>query len=348
MRISLFLFITFAAAAQAPPPQQFAAIGDLRLENGQAIRDCRIGYRTFGTLNADRSNAVLFPTWFTGNSGQLADLAGPGKLIDTSRWFVIAVDALGNGVSSSPSNSRLQPRMRFPRFTIRDMVNSQHALLTKHLGIPGLRAVVGSSMGGMQAFEWIVAYPDFVEFAVPLVGSPQLTSYDLLLWETEQKAIELDPAWNKGEYRKPPAGAMRTVAGIHALAIGTPWRMVRNTPREKFPAFLAETENSALERFDANNWLRQLQAMIAHDVARAWGGDLAQAAARVRSRVLVVVGLKDHMVNPQPALVFARLLQAPTVEINSDCGHGAVGCEMAAVAPRVALFLEGKPLNQSR
>lgn len=348
MRISLFLFVTLAAAAQAPPPQHFASIGDLRLESGQVIRECRIGYRTFGALNADRSNAVLFPTWFTGNSAQLADLAGPGKLVDTARWFVIAVDALGNGVSSSPSNSRLQPRMRFPRFTIRDMVNSQHTLLTKHLGIQRLRAVVGSSMGGMQAFEWMVAYPDFVELAVPLVGTPQQTSYDLLLWGTEQKAIELDPAWNKGEYRKPPERAMRTVAGIHALAISTPTHRNRATPREAFPAYLAETEKTALERFDANNWIRQLQAMMSHDIARAWGGDLARAAERVRARALVVVALQDHMVNPQPALAFARLLQSPTVEINSDCGHGAVGCEMETVRPRVAAFLEGRSLEQAR
>lgn len=347
MRIAVTLFIAISAAAQAPP-QQLARIGDLRLESGEVIRDCRIGYRTFGTLNEDRSNAVLFPTWFTGKSEQIADSVGQGKLIDASRWYVIAVDALGNGVSSSPSNSRLQPRMRFPRFTIRDMVNAQHTLLTKTLGLKRLHAVAGISMGAMQVFEWVVAYPDFVKLAVPLVGTPQLTSYDLLLWNTELEAIELDPEWNKGEYKKQPARAMRTVAGIHALALNTPEHRVRTTPRDKFTEYREEIAKATLAREDANNWIRQLQAMIAHDVAKPWGGDLAQAASRVRARMLIVVGLQDHMVNPQPALAFARLLQAGTIEINSDCGHGAVGCEMGKVVSQMSLFLEGKSLEQAR
>lgn len=347
MRIAVTLFIAISAAAQAPP-QQLARIGDLRLESGEVIRDCRIGYRTFGTLNEDRSNAVLFPTWFTGKSEQIADSVGQGKLIDASRWYVIAVDALGNGVSSSPSNSRLQPRMRFPRFTIRDMVNAQHTLLTKTLGLKRLHAVAGISMGAMQVFEWVVAYPDFVKLAVPLVGTPQLTSYDLLLWNTEREAIELDPEWNKGEYKKQPARAMRTVAGIHALALNTPEHRVRTTPRGKFAEYREEIAKATLAREDANNWIRQLQAMIAHDVAKPWGGDLAQAASRVRARMLIVVGLQDHMVNPQPALAFARLLQAGTIEINSDCGHGAVGCEMGKVVSQMSLFLEGKSLEQAR
>lgn len=330
-----------AAAAQAPPPQRFAAIGGLKLESGEVIRDCRIGYRVFGTLDADRSNAVLVPTAFLSASADLAALAGPGKLLDTSRWYVIAVDALGNGVSSSPSNSRLQPRMRFPRFTIRDMVNSQHLVLTRHLGIPRLRAVVGISMGGMQAFEWIAAYPEFMQLAVPMLGTPRQTAYDLLLWDTQRKAIELDPAWNGGEYRAPPRRAMSAVTGIHLLAITTPRHRLQETPVENFPAWLAEVEKSNIERFDANNWLRQVQAMMAHDISKPYGGDMAGAAARVRARLLVVVGLQDQMVNPAPALEFARLTQADTIEINSPCGHGAVGCEMEMVRPRVARFLEG-------
>jgi homoserine O-acetyltransferase/O-succinyltransferase len=342
MRIIIVLLLAFVAAAQ-PPPQQFAQIGDLRLESGEVIRDCRIGYRTIGTLNADRSNAILFPTWFLGDSAQIAGLVGPGRLVDPARWHVIIVDALGNGVSTSPSNSKLQPRMRFPRFTIRDMVNSQHILLTKHLGIHRLRAVMGSSMGGMQAFEWIVGYPDFVEMAVPLVGTPQQTAFDLLFWSTEQKAIELDPAWKKGEYRRPPERAMRTVAAIHALAVTTPQHRNRLTPREKFPEYLAQLEKTALERFDANNWIRQVQAMMDHDIARHWGGDLAEAARRVRARAYIIVGLQDLMVNPQPALAFAPMIQAHTLELHSDCGHQAVGCEMEKVSPRIGRFLEGLP-----
>ncbi len=187
-----------------------------------------------------------------------------------------------------------------------------------------------------------VAYPEFMELAVPIAGTPRQTAYDLLLWDTERKVIELDPAWNRGEYKKPPVRAMRAVGGVHALALRTPERVVSETPAEMFPAWLARLEKSTIESFDANDWLRQLQAMMAHDISKRYGGDMAAAAARVRARLLVVVGLQDHMVNPQPALAFARLTQADTIEINSTCGHLSATCEMSQVAPRVARFLEGK------
>ncbi|MDT7777538.1 MAG: hypothetical protein QOC99_50, partial [Acidobacteriota bacterium] len=195
---SILLFLLMSAGVAAAQALKFAQLGDFRLESGDVLRDCRIGYRTFGALNADRSNAILFPTWASGTTEQLMSNFGPGRLVDTSKFYVIAVDALGNGVSSSPSNSTRQPRMKFPRFTVRDMVNSQHELLTKVLGISHLKAVLGISMGGMQTFQWIVAYPDFMDCGVPVVGSPRLAPYDLLDWQTQIDAIMNDPGWQNG------------------------------------------------------------------------------------------------------------------------------------------------------
>ena len=167
-------------------------------------------------------------------------LVGPGKLVDSSKYYVILVDALGNGISTSPSNSRTQPHMKFPKFGIRDMVNSQHQMLTEILHINHLKAVIGISMGGMQTFQWMVSYPDFMDKAIPIVGSPRLAPFDLVLWQTENDAIMGDPAWKNGEYTEQPALAV--LAGLEGLAIETPDKFNQDTTREKLPGMVREDQ----------------------------------------------------------------------------------------------------------
>jgi homoserine acetyltransferase len=132
---------------------------------------------------------------------------------------------------------------------------------------------------------------------------------------------------------------MRTVAHIHALALETPTYRVRITQPGEFHKFLTTTEQNTIRGFDSNNWVRQLEAMLTHDVSKSFGGDMQRAAAAVKARVLVIVGLQDHMVNPQPALTFARLLQARTLELDSDCGHLITNCETQKIDAAVARFL---------
>jgi homoserine O-acetyltransferase len=332
---SILLFLLMSAGVAAAQELKFAQLGDFRLESGDVLRDCRIGYRTFGALNADRSNAILFPTWASGTTEQLMSNFGPGRLVDTSKFYVIAVDALGNGVSSSPSNSTRQPRMKFPRFTVRDMVNSQHELLTKVLGISHLKAVLGISMGGMQTFQWIVAYPDFMDCGVPVVGSPRLAPYDLLDWQTQIDAIMNDPGWQNGDYTQEPARAAEYEFG--ALLLSTPEEFNRRMTREKVFEELAKART--LRGFDANDKIRQDQAMMALDVSAPFGGSMERAAAAVKARVLVVVAAQDHVVTPGPALDFARLLKAQVLTLEGDCGHLAPGCEWRKMNPAVADFL---------
>ena len=319
--------------------QLIASLGDLTLESGQVIHDCRIGYRTYGRLDAAKSNAILFPTWFGGTTEQLAGNFGSGKTIDTGKYFVIAVDAIGNGVSSSPSNSRTQPRLKFPRFSIRDMVESQHRLVTEVLHLNHLRAVIGISMGGMQTFEWMAAYPDFMDRAVPIVGTPRLMPYDVLLWEAEIHAIEADANWKNGDYPERPAAAMRTVSDIHNLALATPAYYGRQNAGKDMSGVLAAAEKALLTQADPNDYYRQLQAMLGHDVFRRFGGDRNRAAAAIHAKVTVIVARQDHMVNPGPALEFAPLLKASIVELNGDCGHISTGCEAPKVAEAVAQAL---------
>ncbi|MFN7926144.1 MAG: alpha/beta fold hydrolase [Bryobacteraceae bacterium] len=325
---SLLLLFSFALLA-AEGDLQFAEIGDVKLSSGEVIRNCKLGYRTFGTLDASKSNVVLFPTWFGGQTENLKAYFGPGKLVDTGRFYGIAVDALGNGVSSSPSNGQ-QP---FPKFTTRDMVESQHALLSK-LGIEHVRAVIGISMGGMQTFEWIVAYPEFMDRAVPIIGSPRLASPDLLLWQAQLSTIEL---CDKGGCD--PKEAMKAVLAMHNYALQTPsWRS-RETSNADFPKFKNGYEAGS-GRMAPADWASQLRAMMATDVTARFGGSFEKAAAEVRAEVLVVVATQDHMVNPEPALEFASKMNAAVVKLEGDCGHMATGCESAKMTPLVRSFLE--------
>jgi homoserine O-acetyltransferase/O-succinyltransferase len=341
IRLLLLLLLTtpLAFAIQVVPDGflQYAELGTCKLAGGGQIDHCRLGYRTWGTLNGDKSNAILFPTWFTGNSGDLAQYMGADKMIDPAKYFFIGVDALGNGVSSSPSNSATQHGRGFPAFTTRDMVTAEYRLATETLGLKHLHAVMGGSMGGMQTFEWMVNYPGFMDLAIPIVGSTKLTGYDLLLWTAEADAIRQDPAWQGGKYRKkPPAGEAQT---IHNLALTTPAHYAHETPPENFAAIDAGYRTKGILPFDANDWLAQLEAMMHHDVAH--GGSMEEAAKKVKAKVLVIVSAQDHMVNPKPALDFAAAIGAKTLVLESDCGHLAPGCEADKVNAAVRGFLAG-------
>src|SRR3981189_2747650 len=150
------LLLSLPAAAHTPqqPPHQLYSEGDLKLESGAAIKDFSISYVTHGILNAKKSNAILMVTAISGNHHRLDFMIGPGKALDTAKYFIVWTDAIGNGLTTSPSNSKAQPRMQFPKFTIRDMVASQYRLMKEKLGIEHLVAVVGPSLGGMQALQW--------------------------------------------------------------------------------------------------------------------------------------------------------------------------------------------------
>ena len=337
----LTTYISAAARAQstgASPPVQFADLGDFKLHNGGVIRDLRIGYRTLGSLDASRTNAILWPTWLGGRTEDLQPLVGPGNVADTGKYYVILVESIGNGISSSPSNSKLQPLAKFPEFSIRDMMESEYQLATSILHLSHLHAVMGISMGGMQTFTWAAVHPDFMDIAIPMAGSPQSTSYDKLLWAAEIDAIELDPAWNHGNPTRPLSRGLALSAEIDSMNVTTPAYRVAQTNPTNFPSFVADFKKSA--RRDAGaawNMIRQRQAIISFDLPGELGLSLEQTAKQVRAKMLVIVSQEDHMVNPGPALLFASALGAPVVNLDSPCGHLSFTC--ISVGPVVAQFL---------
>lgn len=346
MRSAIWLLLVLSSGgtlasgqtAGAEGSQQFAVFGAFKLRNGSVIQDFRLGYRTLGRLNEEKSNAILWPTWLGGTAGDLLQFVGPGKVVDSSKYLVIFVDAIGNGVSSSPSNSKKQPRKMFPEFAVRDMVEAEHRLLTEVLRLQHVRAVMGVSMGGMQAFDWALAYPDFMDEVIPMLGSPQSSSYDKLLWTTEIAAIELDPAWNHGNPKGPLHSGFAVSEAIRSMHETSPEYRVKHTGTADFDAFISELRKNAKgDGGTAWDQIRQREAIISLDIPKEFGMSLEQAAKSVRARMLVVVVAEDHMVNPLAAQRFAMAMGAPVVMLNSSCGHLSLSC--VSVGPIVAQFL---------
>jgi len=319
-------------------PEQFAEFGDFKLQSGKVIRGFRLGYRTVGTLNAEKSNAVLWIPWLGGRSEDLLQYVGPANVVDSGKYFAILVDPIGNAISSSPSNSKLQPRMQFPEFTIRDIVEAEHRLVADVMHLAHLHAVIGVSMGGMQALEWLAAYPDFMDLTIPLSGSPQSTSYDKLQWKAQIDALELDPNWKNGNGKGPMTRGFGVESEIDSMNMTSPEYRVEKTSPKDFDAFLAETRKAGLgDAAAACDAIRQRQAIMSLDIPGEYGITMEEFAKRVKAKTLIFVSPEDHMVNPAPALYFATAAGAPVVTLDSACGHTSFAC--LSIGPIVAQFL---------
>jgi len=318
--LTICLIIT-TCFAQDKTRQQMASIGNLKLESGEVINDCQIGYRTSGKLNSDKSNAILLLTWYGGTSAAVEG-GNPWQIVDTARYFLITVDALGNGVSSSPSNSKTQHGAKFPFFSIVDMVNSQHQLLTAKFGIAHVRAIMGISMGGIQTFQWAVSYPDFMDNLIPIVGSPQPGGYDLMMMNVLRRIIESDPGFDHGNYKVNPN--IVTANMLFDATLTTPEDKTKSVPHNDFPKWLQQVETN--NNHDWNDAYHQLIAIIGNDISKAYGGSLKEAAAHIKAKMLIAVSTQDHVVNPNPAMDFSKLLPtSKLVIINSTSGHLAGG-----------------------
>lgn len=342
----LALFSGGVLSMQAQQSQQkFANLGQCKLENGQVIQDCRIGYRTFGALNAAGDNAVLMPTSMHGNTAELTPLFGDGSsplhLVDTTRFFGIAVDAFSNGVSSSPSNSASQHGTEFPHFTLRDCVRAQYRLATEVLHLQHLHAVTGISMGGEQTFVWAGMYPKYFDLAVPILGTPRETSFDLLTKQIQIDAIRMAPGYDNGHYTTEPD--LRLANLVDSLVVVTPQYRNKLTTRDQAAAYIHRAETS--DHADANDRLWQLEAVRQLDMI----GDrtIAEAARAGGPHFMVIVDKYDHTVNPQPALDWAAAAGAPKYESPVNCGHSMMNCDAAAVSSRVRAFLAAGKLPKS-
>jgi homoserine O-acetyltransferase len=329
------------AQGQIDAEHRMAELGDLELESGEVIRGYRQSFVAHGELNREKSNAVLVCISLTGNHHRLDFLTGPGKALDPSRYFIIAADPIGNGLSTSPSNSLLQPKMQFPRFTIRDMVESQYRLLTREFGISHLHAVIGASMGGMQALQWAVSHPLTMRACVAMTPMAKTSPWTVLVTETARSCLMADPAWTGDGFSAEPQRGWRAYTGLMtALLSRTPAALAEFLPdcAEAHLWFEKIHAQNRTNGFDAHDYLYQSWAYEAHDVGTTTGfeGDTEAALASIKAKTLVLAPSLD-LFNPAEAARTAavKIPGAQFIEIPSAQGHQAA----TSTKPEDASFL---------
>lgn len=333
----LLTIIPLQSLAHGPndPPHQLYQIGDFKLEGGDVIKDFAISYVTHGKLNEKKSNVILMVTAIGGNHHRIDFLIGPGKALDTEKFFIVATDAIGNGLTTSPSTSKTQHGPAFPHFTIRDMVQSQWLLL-EHLGINRVVAVAGASMGGMQTLQWGVSHPGFMDGLVALTPMARSAPWSIAVNEACRNALMSDPAFKGGNYEKQPDAGWRLRADIlQVLATQTPEGLKARFPNplEVLP-WIKSVEDGVLKSgVDANDWIAQSWAYDRHNVGTTPGfnGDYLKALQSIKAKALLMNAPEDLYNPTDEAIEAAQFIpDARYVQIPSLQGHQAGASAKAA------------------
>src|SRR5919201_6822546 len=352
----------------------------LKLDAGVELAPFQVAYQTYGTLNSARSNAVLICHALTGDqhaanvhpvtgkNGWWETMVGPGKPIDTDRYFVICPNVVGacmgtTGPGSINGKTGRPYGLEFPVVTIRDMVRAQ-AMLLDHLGIETLFAVAGGSMGAMQVLQWAVTYPQRVFAALPIAGATRHSAQNIAFHEVGRQAVMADPEWRGGRYlaeaTNPRRGlaVARMAAHITYLSDAALHRKFgrrfqdRAMPTFSFDAdfevesYLRHQGSSFVERFDANSYLYLTRAMDYFDIAADHGGVLAEAFRGTKTRFCVVSFTSDWLFPTVESRALVHALNASSArvsfaEIETDRGHDAFLLDEPELFAIVRGFLEG-------
>jgi homoserine O-acetyltransferase len=355
---------------------QCVRFDSLALDSGVTLAPVDVAYETYGELNAAKSNGILIQHAFSGDAhaagistdggkpGWWDNMIGPGKAFDTDKYFVLCSNVLG-GCKGTTGPSSINPEtgcpyaMSFPVITISDIVRLQKKLV-EHLGIQRLLCVAGGSMGGMQALEWAVAYPDSVAAAMPIATTARHSAQQIAFNEVGRQAIMADLDWNDGNYygRKPPARGLAV-----ARMVGHITYMSDDSMREKFgrrfrekgeelpdfskvfevESYLRYRGSQFVDRFDANTYLYITKAMDYFDVANGHG-NLATALERTKSRFLVLSFSSDWLYPTYQSLEIVSALRGRNrdvafCELPSNYGHDAFLVDVAEQADLVRGFL---------
>ncbi|MBN1958611.1 MAG: homoserine O-acetyltransferase [Desulfuromonadales bacterium] len=362
---------------------EFAHFDDeMRLESGRYLGPLTLAYETYGELNADRSNVILATHAWTGDAhaagvhseedrkpGWWDNMIGPGKVLDTERFFVICSNTIGSckgstGPTSINPKTKRPYRLSFPVLMVRDMVRAQKLLLD-HLGIHSLLAVIGGSMGAMQAIEWGIHYPDMVRSIVPIAGTGRTSPMAIALNALARQAIYNDPLWKKGNYQPehPPADGLALARAVGHISFLSDESMMMKFNRRfsvrdgmfdffgkfEIERYLDYNGGNFVDRFDTNSFLYLAKALDLYDVS--WNFDsLSEALDQLRCPSLWFAFTSDWLYPPyqtEELITELTRLGKPVQYhlIESDYGHDSFLVEPEKFIPYLETFLHQRVLD---
>ncbi len=282
------------------PEAKTYEIEGFALQSGEVLEKAVLAYRTYGTLNADKSNAIIYPTSYGVVDADVAWLIGPDGILDPTRYFIIALNMFGNGASSSPSNlPRDAQTGKFPRFTHVDNVTAQHRLITGHFGIERLALAYGWSMGAQQSLHWGALFPDSVARIFAICGTAKTSVHNCVFLESLRATLTTDPAWDGSQFTSHPERGLRAFGRVYAG-----WALSQSFYRDRvheslgYPdvsAFLEQTWDKTFLHRDPHNLLSLLDTWQDCDISAndRFNGDLAAALGAITARTVHMASSTD-------------------------------------------------------
>ncbi len=310
---------------------QTFALGDTKLQSGRILPDARLAYAVHGTINADRSNVILYPTSFGAQHTDIAWLIGPDGILDPNRWCIVIANKFGNGLSTSPSNVAAPlARGRWPTVTHVDNVTAQARLMTEVFHVERLAMVYGWSMGAQQALHWGALFPDRVERICALCGSARTSIHNKVFLEGVRATLTADANWTGTHFRAKPEAGLRAMGRVYAG-----WAMSQAFYREglhiteanpTLEDYLVRAWEGNFYRRDGDDLLAMLETWALSDISAnaLYGGDLKRALGAIRAQAMIMPSRTDLYFTPEDAEAEARLM--PNAEfrpIESIWGHRA-------------------------
>jgi homoserine O-acetyltransferase len=308
--------------------QGVCELGDFDAQKGGVIRQARLAWKTYGTFDADRPNAVLYPCSFTATDSDIDWLIGPGRVLDTNRWFVVIPNMFSNTLSSGASEQDDFP----PVVTVYDNVVAQRRMLEEQFGISRLHAVYGYSMGGMQAYQWATSFRSSVDKVISVCSAARTSTHNRVFLSSLLRTLEAAPEYlGSGRFSEKPVAALRAVGHIYAA-----WGLSQDFYREglhesvlgaaDLESFLVRDWEAAFGKHDAANLYAQLQTWLQADVSDTdeFGGELSAALAAIEADVLLLPGRTDLYFRVEDSeLELAHLRHGSLRVLESIWGHQA-------------------------